>query len=369
MRIGIITDAIDDGSAGISVYTENLVKNILKIDQDNEYVLIHHKKSSNNIYNLTKELIVPLKKIPFAREYRKVIQLPKILEKKGFDIVHETTQIGPFFKKYKFKKVVSIHDLVTLKFPKTQSFLSFIHHKIGLKITLKNVDYVIADSYSTKKDIVELLNYNSKKIKVAYLGLKEIKKNEMNKEKVLSKYKIKEPYLFYLGTLEPRKNIPNLIKSFKIANVDSTLVIGGEKGWKYKEIFRLVKRLKLGNLVQFPGFIDNKDLHTIYKNAQAFVFPSLYEGFGLPVLEAMSCGCPVITSNVSSLPEVSGNASILINPKSSKDIAKAIIAIQDLKLRKRLIKKGLKQAKKFKWGETAMNTIKIYEDLKRGIDK
>ena len=361
MKIGIITDSLDDGSAGISVYTENLVGNIIKIDNKNEYVLIHHSKNPKAVYKLTKELIVPLKNIPFAREYRKVFQLPKILEKEKFDIIHETTQIGPFFKKSKFKKVVTVHDLTPLKFPKTHSFLDILHHKIGLKKILKKVDKVVAVSNSTKKDILEYFNVDESKIKVIYEGCKKLDIND----DCLEKYGIKKPYFLYVGTLEPRKNIPNLIKAFKQSSVDCQLIIGGKKGWKYMKIFKIVEELGMKNKIIFPGFIDGDDLGFLYKNAIAFVFPSLYEGFGLPILEAMYCGCPVITSNNSSLPEVVGKAGLLVDPLNVDHISRAIIKVQDESVRKNMIKEGYKQANIFNWKRAAKETINIYKNLKR----
>lgn len=358
MKIGIIVDSLDDSSGGISVYTENLAREILEIDKKNEYVLIHHRENDKEIFK-NKELIVPLKKIPFAREYRKIIQLPKILEKEGFDIIHETTQIGPFFRKSKFKKVVTIHDLAPLKFPKTQSWLTFFHHKIGLKKILKNIDKVITVSESSKKDILEFFKIDEAKIKVIYEGYKKLEIGE----DCLGKYGIKKPYLLYVGTLEPRKNVVGIIKAFKQSNVDCQLVIGGKKGWKYKEIFKAVKELGIEGKVHFPGFIADEDLGYLYKNAIAFVFPSLYEGFGLPVLEAMHCGCPVITSNVSSLPEVAGDACILVDPDNVDEIAGAILRVQDRKKREDMIKKGYGQAKKFSWRKCAEETLKIYEEM------
>ena len=171
MKIGIITDCLDDSSAGISVLTANLIEHILKQDKENEYVLIHHTKNKHPLYKTTKELIVPLKNMPFAREYRKVIQLPKILEREGFDLVHETTQIGPFFRKGNYKKVVTICDLAPLRYPETFPKIQVWHHKLGLPIITRKVDKIIAISESTKRDIVELLGTPEDKVKTVLLAL------------------------------------------------------------------------------------------------------------------------------------------------------------------------------------------------------
>lgn len=359
MRIGIITDALDDSSAGISVYIENLARNIIKLDKKNEYVLIHHSKNNNRVYRLTKELIVPFKKMPFARQYRKIIQLPKIL--KDFDIVHEMTQIGPFFRKSPFKKVVTIHDLSPLIMPECHSRMDYLQHKFGLRIILKNVDKVITDSENTKRDVLKYFRINESKIKVVYAACRKFEDNQ--RTNLYAKYGITHPYLLYIGTLEPRKNIPNIIKAFAQAKTNAKLVIAGKKGWQYYPIFKLVKELKIESKVLFPGFIANKYLCSLYGSAEAFLFPSLYEGFGLPVIEAMANKCPVITSNVSSLPEVAGNACILVNPNSVHEIKEAIEKVQDKNIRNDMIKKGLEQAKKFSWEKAARETIEVYEDV------
>jgi len=362
MKIGIITDSIDESSAGISVYTRNLVENILKLDKKNEYVLIHHKKSDDDLYKKTKQLIIPLKNIPLGREYRKVVQMPKILKKQNFDLIHETAQMGPFFFKNNFKKIVTVHDLAPLKFFKTiQGLAPYLHHRLGLKSVLKNVDKIIAVSESTKNDIINLLKINKNKIHRIYEGNKQIKQS--SNQDIFKKYNIKTPYLLFIGTLEPRKNIVNIIKGFSKTN-NLQLVIAGKKGWKYKEIFNTVKKLKLQDRVKFIGFAANQDIPNLYKNAVAFIFASVYEGFGLPVLEAMSYGCPVVTSKTSSLPEVAGDAAILVDPFNISEIAEAIeTATKDENKRKEMIEKGFKQSKKFSWEKAARETIKLYESV------
>ena len=184
---------------------------------------------------------------------------------------------------------------------------------------------------------------------------------------VLKKNNLKENYLLCVGTLEPRKNILGLVKAFSKVlknNPNEHLIIVGRKGWKYREIFKLVKTKKLDDKITFLEEIDTKDLPALYSHAKMFVYPSLYEGFGLPPLEAMNCKCPVITSNNSSLPEVAKDAAILINPRNTKQLQNAIESlITNKRLRNKLIKLGLKQAKNFSWKDTARKTLKIYKSL------
>lgn len=365
MKIGIVTDAIDDGNAGISVYTHMLVKHLLELGSGHEIVLIHHRKNNHPIYSATAHLIVPMKKMPFAREYRKVIQLPKVLEKEGFDLVHDTTQIGPFFKNSAFKKIVTIHDLVPLRFPSTTaSFAQRIHHKMGLPRILKRVDAIIAVSKSTKSDIEEFYPVATGKIKVIYEAMHARQAGGVDVD-ILKKYNVAKPYFLYLGTLEPRKNIERIVQAFAGIK-QGMLVIAGKKGWKFDDIFAKVKELGLQDRVVFTGFVPDSDVPALYSSAQAFVWPSLYEGFGLPILEAMYNRCPVITSNNSSLPEVAGDAAILVDPQSVSQITKAMRDVCDTKLATELRNKGTRQVARFSWESAASETLRLYEQVMKG---
>lgn len=371
MKIGIITDAIDDNAGGIQTYVRGLVENILKIDKKNKYYLIHHTKSKDPIYKRRREIIIPIRKIPFYREFRKIILMSCQLRKYKLNLVHETAQMGPFFLPGNFKKVVSVMDLVPLVYPKTHNFITWVHHRIGLPIILNNVDQIIAISENTKKDILRFFNVSADKIKVIYIDHFDYYrpvKNKMQLEKIREKYGLNSRFILFVGTLEPRKNICRVIKAF--VNVrkkfpDLKLVITGKKGWKYNSILQLINQLKISDDVIFTGYIPETDLPALNSLAELLVYPSLYEGFGLSVLGAMKCGCPIVSSNNSSIPEVAGNAGILINPNSTMAITNAIIQVlRNKSLRSQLIKRGFIQAKKFSWKRFARGTIKVYEKLK-----
>jgi len=175
------------------------------------------------------------------------------------------------------------------------------------------------------------------------------------------------PYILYLGTLEPRKNVERLIEAFiqlKKKQINEKLLISGIKGWDYQSIFDKVASLGVEKEIIFSGFIPNELIPFLYNGASAFVYPSLYEGFGLPVLEAMACGVPVVTSNVSSLPEVAGDAAILINPYSVDELADGIWRIlSDEELRNQCIEKGIERAKSFTWERCAMETMKAFNEV------
>jgi glycosyltransferase involved in cell wall biosynthesis len=173
-------------------------------------------------------------------------------------------------------------------------------------------------------------------------------------------------FILFLGTIEPRKNIVRIVEVFASLRerLPHHLVIAGRKGWKYQDVFRAVNRLRLESNVHFPGRIAEQDVAALYSLADIFVWPSLYEGFGLPVLEAMACGVPVVTSNTSSLPEVAGSAAIMVDPLSTEEIAGAIMRlVEDAPLRGQLIAKGFVRASELTWRRTAASTLLVYEQL------
>lgn len=365
MKIGIITDALDEEKgAGIKTYVLNLVRNL----DSKDITLIHYRKSKDNAYSRFKEIVIPLPNIPFYREFRKIGIMPSMLNR--FDIVHEPCQIGPFFFKSRFRKIVTVHDLSVIKFPKSHKGLHYVHHKLGLQRTLKNVDRIIAVSNSTKRDLIRMFKVPARKIKVIYEAADKqyrVINDKKELEGFRAKYGINYPFVLYVGTLEPRKNIPRLVNAFgrvKKKGYPHKLIIVGKKGWKYKAIFGMIKKLRLEKEIVFTGFIEEKELPLFYNAADAFVFPSLYEGFGLPVLEAMQCGCPVIIANNSSLPEVAGDAALKANPKDAQDIATKIERVlKDKKLRVKLAQKGVKQAMRFSWKRCAKETLDLYKEV------
>ena len=266
------------------------------------------------------------------------------------------------------KKIAVIHDMAYKAYPetvrvKTRKFLEF-----SLAKTCKRADKIITISEFSKSEIMKYLQVKEEKIEVIPLGVdtKYYHNNysETEVEKIKKKYNINNEYFLYLGTIEPRKNIERLIRAYgelcKEKKDIPKLVLAGKKGWLYDEIFSTVKTLNLQDAIEFLGYVDIKDAPLLIKGATAFVFPSLYEGFGLPPLEAMACGTPVIVSNVASLPEVVGDAGILVNPLSINSIKKAMLRIvEEPELIIKLKEAGILQAKKFRWENTAKRIEKI----------
>lgn len=370
MKIGIIVDVLARRKTGIQYYTDMILTHLKKIDKKNEYVLIHSKDVKlDKKYADFKKLTYYTPKIPFQRLF-KTFFIIRILKKEGFDIIHTPTHTSPTLFKLPIKTVTTVHDITPIILPETHSWKSNAFHKYFFPRILKNCDKIIVDSKSTQKDLIEKLGIKKEKIELTYLGLhpgyKIIDKKIVDKE--LTRLGIKEEYLLFVGTLEPRKNIITLIKAFielKKKGIKEKLVIAGGKGWNYSKIFNLIKENNLEQEIKFTGYVSEAQLVSLYNGAKIFVYPSTYEGFGLPVLEAMACGCPVITSNVSSLPEVAGDAAILLkNPKDTKELVDTINNLLKNKGKiGELREKGLKQAKKFSWEKCARETIRVYERL------
>lgn len=270
-------------------------------------------------------------------------------------------------------KIVVIHDMTYKRYPETVRFRTRKNLELLLSKTCKRADTIITISQFSKSEIMKYLNVPEEKIKIISLGVDTKYYNNNytgdNIKKIQKKYNVDYEYFLYLGTIEPRKNIERLIRAYAVLynqkNDIPKLVLVGKKGWMYKEIFRVVDELDLQNMVIFLGYIDICDVPLLLGGAITFVFPSLYEGFGLPVLEAMACGTPVITSNVASLPEVVGNAALLVDPMDIESIKNAMLKILiDPCLKEQLSVLGIQQAKKFSWKETARQIEKIIDEYR-----
>jgi glycosyltransferase involved in cell wall biosynthesis len=271
------------------------------------------------------------------------------------------------------KYVVTQLDLTFFTEPQKHTFLKRKYFQTMIPLCSKVADMVLTISKSTSKDLLSYVNINPSKVKVTYLAASSTLKNE-NDKMILSatseKYKLPTKFILFLGVLEPRKNVAGLIKAY--AKIDSKtdyhLVIAGSSGygWNNKEVYDIVDRFKLRKKVHFIGTVDEADKAALYSLAECFVYPSFYEGFGIPVLEAMACKTPVITSNVSSLPEVGGDAAIFVNPADMNSLVLAINKVLEKpKLRYKMVEKGMENIKKFTWEQTAEKTYKAYEEVRK----
>ncbi len=366
MRIGIDTRMID--WSGVGRYTQNLLKGIARVDKENQYVLFCHQASISLVPDASNFSKVIVTQPVFSMSSQ--LSWAREVSQANLDIFHSPHFVLPLI--FTPNSVVTVHDLIPLLFPgNLRSKAAQMYYTTMIKLTTKKSDKIIAVSNCTKKDLIANLDISARKIRVIpeaaderYRKIKRTKEHDI----VLKKYGIRGRYLLYVGNYKPHKNLIRLVEAFAKVKQNLTedyqLVFVGPRDKKYPEVGRLVKKLELKKKVVLAGFIPEEELLVLYNTAAALVFPSLYEGFGLPPLEAMACGLPVVASNTSSLPEVVDNAALLVNPEHIEEIRQAISKILgDEGLRKELQKKGLVQAKKFSWEKTAEKTIEVYKEV------
>lgn len=379
MKIAIDASKAVNESAGIARYTQEIIKNLSRLYPKDKFFLYFNFLRGKEEKNKKIESLVagqdninykiyPIMGYLKERLFNFSFPITKSWVK-NCDVVHATEFLS-FDNGLKIPQVLTVHDLTMIKFPTHRGKEAIRHGKI-LKKACLNANQIISVSHSTKKDLIDLFDINPDKISVIHLGAnKNFRRlqNQNESKKALLKYKINFPFILFLGTVEPRKNIKNLLLAFEKFSEnsqfkDARLIIIGKKGWNSEEIFTTHDSLKFKNKVLFLDFVPNEDIIHFYNQAILFCFPSLYEGFGFPILEAMACGCPVLTSNISSLPEVGGNAAYYINPQNIKEIADAMQKILvDNIMRENMVKLGIEQAKKFSWERCAEETHKVYEE-------
>ncbi len=362
MKVAIDIQTTLGKPTGFGFYVSNLVEALKK----------HTGK------DLQLELISPNYDRDFStpqRFYWDQVTYPKIAKSKKADLLHQPCFSAPL----SFNKpvVVTIHDIISLLFPETIPFASRMFYSKWMPFSYRKASQIITISQSTKRDIVRVLGISEDKITVIPLGFDTKMQDKVAKEKIAEvkkKYSLPDNYLLHIGTLEPRKNLDFLIDVFseviKDADNELCLVITGKKGWYYEGLFEKVKDLSLEKRVIFTGYIDEKDKAAIYQGSRIFTFPSIYEGFGLPPLEAMAAGVPVISSDTSSMPEVIGDAGILLSPYNKDGWVKAISEVnKSEKIRQDMIAKNIKQVAKFSWDKTACKTLEVYKKALEGQKK
>lgn len=363
MKIGLVGyEANIKNRVGSNQYAFELLKAIYQFDKKNQYIVYLPNQ--------------PLPDLPKERKnwhYRvigpgrlwNIFGLPRALFQDRPEVVFNPGHYCPLCSPVPL--VVSIMDLGYLRFPEQFTKPIYFKLKFWTGLSIKRAKHILTISKSTKNDIIKYYRVDSKKITLTYPGYDEnrfnfkIKEEEINQ--VREKYKLKSDYLLFLSTLKPNKNIEGLLEAFKLLNKkELSLVIAGRKGWLFNSIFAKVNELNLGERVIFTDFVPEDEIPALMKGAEAFVLPSFWEGFGIPVIEAMACGTPVVVANAGSLPEIVGQAGVVVDPYQPKGIAEGIE--KAIEKRENYLEKGLKQTKKFSWQKCAQKTIKVLEGIK-----
>jgi glycosyltransferase involved in cell wall biosynthesis len=375
-RIGIdVTAAITQGG-GIGRYTRELVRALIRKDDSSYYILFSGKAPKRAL---------AADPIPAASnvEYREFwlnakwlyrlwyrVRLPISVQwlTGDIDIYHSPDFVLP--PTGNIPSVLTIHDLSFVHYPEafTPALLNYLNKAVPSSIG--RASHVLADSLSTKNDLVDIWQVSKEKISVVYSGVGSSFKPITEKDeirRVRQKYELGDrPFIFSVGTVQPRKNYEMLIRAFKpiFERTTHQLVIAGGLGWMYEQILEEASRLGMSQRVKLIGFVDDRDLPALYSDASLFAFPSLYEGFGIPLLEAMSCGVPVISSNASSLPEVAGDAALLLPPDDQELWSKNLKQLLDDNTRRsKMVAAGFLQARKYSWRNAAEQVLRIYHTL------
>jgi glycosyltransferase involved in cell wall biosynthesis len=359
---------------GIGTYIRNLILNLSKLDRENEYWLIASEREKSELGTLPPNFSFVYDQSQEGAFWNDIV-LPYILRQRGVQVLHTPHFHVPRF--LRCKSIITIHDCVHILFPNYAS--SKAAYDQACKTTrraIRQSSHILVVSETTQRDLMRLFSVSEDKITVAYNAIDEravLDSGLEDQKRVLERYQIQDPFLLYAGNIRPHKNIARLIEAFSVLKSElketekwknlKLLIIGDELS-KHQVLRRTVIRSGVQHDVRFFGFVPYDTLKVFYKSAEIFVFPSLYEGFGLPPLEAMANGTPVLTSNISSLPEVVGDAAVLVNPENVFEISKELKHLLfDTNMREELIAKGLKQARRYSWQKCAELVLRTYQKV------
>jgi len=376
MRIGIDYTAAARERAGIGRYTRQLVQAVLAPELaggGHDYVAFAAAAGVDpEVFEPLRAARVQLRTLPISDEWvarlwhRLRLPLPVELFTGRLDIFYSPNFVLPPALP-QTRTLLTIHDLSFMQYP--DHFVPRLVEYLSKVVprSVQRADHILADSESTRQDLIRQMDVSPDRVTVLYCGVDQRFEPTGDADKdrvVLKRYDLLErPYVLAVGTLQPRKNHVRLIQAFAALDGDAELVIVGGRGWLYEDILDEADRHQ--GHVRVLGFVDDSHLPALYRGARVFAFPSLYEGFGIPVLEAMACGTPVVCSNASSLPEVAGDATLLVNPLDILEMSAALArTLNDNDLRQNMIRKGIQQSKKFTWGSAARQLLSVFETCK-----
>ncbi|MFC1667995.1 glycosyltransferase family 4 protein [Chlamydiota bacterium] len=379
MKIAIDARWIFNEISGIGVYTTNLIRILLQLDRENEYLLLFddpiRRDAVCGFLNLLRRNDIANAVLPYSLfSVKNQILLPLFLKKNHIDLYHSTNYMIPLFFK-KSRIVVTIHDIIPLKYPhftpKAKKTKLFGLYRWIMKRVVHISDAVIVDSLNSKKDIIDYFSCNEKKVYRIYPGIdrdfltKDTNENTINFKEL---YSVKGEMILAVGRQDPYKNIVSLVKAFyklrQETYTNCSLILVGSDDKRYTDAIELVKELEIQKNVTFTGYLSKRDLISLYKQSDLLVLPSRYEGFGLPLIEAFASGLPVIASNSSSIPEVVGDAGLLVDPDDIDGFTNAMKKIfSDHEFSASLIGKGYQRLSYFSWEKAGEELIDIYKNV------
>jgi glycosyltransferase involved in cell wall biosynthesis len=355
---------------GTEAYSLHLTRALIRAGGEHRFRLYTSVPIPPDLLNGVAQVVksrYEVRVIPFARLWTH-LRLAWEVSSHSPDVLFVPSHVMPLI--CPVPAVVTVHDVGYLHYPEAHRPFDRWYLDWTTRRHARLAARIIADSYATREDLVHLYQTDPGRIAVVYPGRDESLgrvENTRAIQAVKARYGIRSGYLLYLGTLQPRKNLLRLVEAFaclQSGTIDLQLVLAGKKGWLYDELFARVKSLGWEDRIVFTGYVAEDDKAALLSGASALVFPSLYEGFGMPVLEAMACGTPVLTSNISSLPEVAGDAALVVDPLDVDAIAAGMSRlIGDADLRSVLVERGYAQVEKFSWGESARQVLKVLETV------
>ena len=372
MRVLIDCTQVSLTKVGVGAYAVNLVRELVAFRPDELELLLIVQDDDPDFF--IREPGVTVIKVP-ARLFRKLpmrflleqLYIPWLVVQRRIHVVHSLHYAFPLAP-MAAAKVVTVHDLTSFKFPNMHVASKGRYYRFFLRASRRRANHLAFVSQSTLGDYLAMFPRDIATCHVTRLGKGPEFHRDLDPlrlDSVMQKYELRRPFILFIGMLEPRKNVARLVDAFARVAADFpaySLVIAGKKGWMYESIFESVRKSGLHERVVFTGFVSEQDKPYIIRGADIFVYPSIYEGFGLPVLEAMASGTPCITSNTSSMPEVAGDAALLIDPNETDSLVAALKSmLADSELRADLAAKGIEQARKFNWKQTAVDTYEVYQ--------
>ena len=365
MRIGIDARPLSYRLTGIGFYLKYLLDEIQRIDIENSYFLISNAPIHYHIQNprwariegrCKKKLLSTL-----WMQTRGALSIAKL----KLDLFWGPRHHLPVLLPKRIKAVLTVHDIVHRKFPETMALPNLIVERLLMRRSLLRSDAIMTDADATAADIEKYYAIDAKKIFTIHPGIPKFAQHPGDNNDSI--HDLPAKYFLFVGTLDPRKNFRRIFKAFERTapgQNDVHMVIVGARGWEKKDLIRVLNRHSLSSNIHLTGYVSRKQLARYYQNALCLLFPSLYEGFGFPILEAMYYGTPVITANTSSMPEVAGDAAVLVDPYNIQAMADAMREVmENVKLRDRLRQKGRERIKQFGWQQTAVETIRLFESV------